>query len=202
MVTESTKWPDLPIRRASINSFGYGGANAHAILDSVDSILPGYRSSSQADAFSSVLGSPGWLKPNENGIMPHNLEPTSDYASDSSEEQASGHDGWDMHYSHRCQFILPFSAHDEKTLHKNFEVFRLHSSRWNMVDIAHTLSIGRSLFSHRGFAVATKGRSGISPELECLITNRKQGPFVPTLGFVFTGNLHVGLLAITALCST
>lgn len=29
IVTESTLWPDLPVRRASINSFGYGGSNAH-----------------------------------------------------------------------------------------------------------------------------------------------------------------------------
>lgn len=29
IVTETMPWPDLPIRRASINSFGYGGSNAH-----------------------------------------------------------------------------------------------------------------------------------------------------------------------------
>ena len=29
----STPWPVVPFRRASINSFGYGGSNAHVILD-------------------------------------------------------------------------------------------------------------------------------------------------------------------------
>ena len=42
VVTEATDWPK-GIRRASINSFGYGGANSHAILESIDSVLPGYR---------------------------------------------------------------------------------------------------------------------------------------------------------------
>ncbi|KAF2758542.1 putative polyketide synthase [Pseudovirgaria hyperparasitica] len=29
----SIRWPDVPFRRAGINSFGYGGSNAHVILD-------------------------------------------------------------------------------------------------------------------------------------------------------------------------
>jgi acyl transferase domain-containing protein len=32
IVMESTPWPDLPVRRASINSFGYGGSNAHVSI--------------------------------------------------------------------------------------------------------------------------------------------------------------------------
>jgi acyl transferase domain-containing protein len=44
IVTESTPWPDLPIRRASINSFGYGGSNghvsvAHGVGDSTNIII-------------------------------------------------------------------------------------------------------------------------------------------------------------------
>ncbi|RDA83527.1 hypothetical protein CP532_4154 [Ophiocordyceps camponoti-leonardi (nom. inval.)] len=38
VLTEVEKWPRA-LRRASINSFGYGGANGHVILESVDSYL-------------------------------------------------------------------------------------------------------------------------------------------------------------------
>lgn len=41
IVTKPCAWP-TSLHRASINSFGYGGANAHAILESVDSFIPGY----------------------------------------------------------------------------------------------------------------------------------------------------------------
>ncbi|PHH81251.1 hypothetical protein CDD82_1190 [Ophiocordyceps australis] len=41
VATELKEWPRA-VRRASVNSFGFGGANAHAILESIDSYLPGY----------------------------------------------------------------------------------------------------------------------------------------------------------------
>ena len=40
VVTKCTEWPAGNLQRASVNSFGYGGANAHAILESAVSHTP------------------------------------------------------------------------------------------------------------------------------------------------------------------
>lgn len=51
VVTEMTPWPaSKPIKRASINSFGYGGANAHCIIESIESIVPGYQPFASRDS--------------------------------------------------------------------------------------------------------------------------------------------------------
>lgn len=36
IVTGLRPWPETRVRRASINSFGYGGANTHVILEAAD----------------------------------------------------------------------------------------------------------------------------------------------------------------------
>lgn len=44
-VTRLEAWPSDRLKRSSINSFGYGGANGHCILDHVSVALPSYKKS-------------------------------------------------------------------------------------------------------------------------------------------------------------
>ena len=44
VVKEPTPFPaGLPVRRVSVNSFGYGGTNGHVLIENVESLVPGYR---------------------------------------------------------------------------------------------------------------------------------------------------------------
>ncbi|EEP76517.1 hypothetical protein UREG_01366 [Uncinocarpus reesii 1704] len=44
VVTEPTPFPaHLPVKRVSVNSFGYGGTNGHVIIEGADSFLPNYQ---------------------------------------------------------------------------------------------------------------------------------------------------------------
>lgn len=44
VVKEPTPFPaDLPVRRVSVNSFGYGGTNGHVLIENVESLVPGYK---------------------------------------------------------------------------------------------------------------------------------------------------------------
>lgn len=36
---EATPWPDFGLRRVSVNAFGYGGSNAHVVLDNARNYL-------------------------------------------------------------------------------------------------------------------------------------------------------------------
>ncbi|KAL8635669.1 MAG: hypothetical protein Q9228_006865 [Teloschistes exilis] len=141
VVTESTKWPDLPIRRASINSFGYGGANAHAIIESVESILPGYRSSRQTTVCQteSVLpvDSEGHRSELQNG---HRNGLSNGYQNGVTNGHCNGLvNGSGSDYvdaPRRSQFLLPFSAHGQKTLQSNFTALGEISTCLPLTDVA------------------------------------------------------------------
>ncbi|TGJ82413.1 hypothetical protein E0Z10_g6352 [Xylaria hypoxylon] len=127
VVKDTLQWPtEYNVRRASVNSFGYGGANAHAIIESSESYLPGYKSFKKRGAVS---------------------DPPATQAPSSRNRNLNVHE--------RTQFLLPFSAQDFPSLKANVERHREIASEYDMLDLAFTLSSRRSFFFNRGYAIAS-----------------------------------------------
>lgn len=131
-----------PVRRIGVNAFGYGGTNAHAVLESVDSVAPGYcRHSTSKHASHHVNGTNGI-----NGVM----ETTSSKA--------------------RPQLLL-FSAHDKLTLQNNLADHQSICSRYDPTDLAYTLGRRRSKLSHRTFVVVDPKGSNLETEFQTASTD-------------------------------
>ncbi|KAI0401422.1 hypothetical protein F4802DRAFT_601014 [Xylaria palmicola] len=218
IVTETIPWPNLPIRRASINSFGYGGSNAHAIVESTETLLPGYRSRHQASIQSSSLETFAiknglYREPSQSSLSSHSSlhgngsvngmtngslnGHTNGHTNGNGHPNGNGHikETGKVHHasngkrsrSSKKQFLLPFSAHDEKTLQANYDKLATGCSKWTLSDIAYTLSARRSLFQQRFFVIATEDeRTALTDEMPKAVKVPASAA-APNLGFVFTG---------------
>ncbi|KAI0531882.1 polyketide synthase [Xylaria digitata] len=148
IVRQMKAWPALPsvpsLRRAGVNSFGYGGANAHAILESGE-----------------------WLTPSGNGVVNNSKE------------------------RHQKWYLVPVSAKSSESLEARIQQLDTYLSRTeqNIEDIAYTLSVRRTHFSHRTYFVANQ--DGFHSSLgvqEALNSSQKTVLKEPSqTAFVFTG---------------
>jgi acyl transferase domain-containing protein len=48
-------WPSVPVRRAGVNSFGYGGSNSHVIVDEATPYLNRFTGTSHVSSYSSTV---------------------------------------------------------------------------------------------------------------------------------------------------
>ncbi|KAI4212601.1 MAG: hypothetical protein LQ351_004673 [Letrouitia transgressa] len=206
IVTESTPWPDLPVRRASINSFGYGGSNAHAIVESVETLLPGYMAEHQSSARSAGLrifaeangingnskgvnGHTNGINGHSNGANGHTSGLNGHFNGNGYTNGVNGHANGNGHrYApNKSRYLLPFSAHDDRTLQANFAAISSNISDWNIEDIAFTLGARRSLLTYRSFITATEDEVREGLQIEKLSAVKTQRTSATSLGFVFTG---------------
>lgn len=165
----------LLVRRVSINSFGYGGTNAHIVVEGAESLIP---------AFSrrGIKATPYTYHDDNNYDLAVGHE-----KSDAKAKEQSSHRNVDPDRP----FLLPFSAHNAGTLQRNLDAHAKVAHSYDLVDLAHTLSTRRSVLASKAFAVASQNTLSqvfddslaVKGSFKFQQTKRK----FTTAGFVFTG---------------
>ena len=203
---ENTPWPTDGVRRISVNSFGVGGTNGHAVLDDAYS----YLASHGIDARHNSVEKPP-------RTIDRQYATVEDPRPDSASKEPSTSDDYQLsisiclgnhpnpfnysssnnnHETNRSR-IFVLSAFDEKAIERNADKLALHLLKCQrksdfqepeyLTRLAYTLSNHRSTFPWRAFCVAHSIAS-LSRELTAegaLKKSRMQTK--PQLGFVFTG---------------
>lgn len=205
-----TPWPSMPIRRASVNSFGYGGANAHCILEHVNSVLPGYQLGGQKMDFSAVKGrhhpSANLLTGNTNGYSV--TEVAAHPRTNGLIGRTNRSTDLDGHILSRNPIqlvntpnagtrrlvLLPISGHDKHSLKANISATAGIVADYHLADLAYTLSSRRSRYFHRGYALVNANTPEKFLDIDAVICGKSPSSQVQRIGFVFTGNQQFMIL--------
>jgi acyl transferase domain-containing protein/NADPH:quinone reductase-like Zn-dependent oxidoreductase len=167
IVTEVIPWPKQSLKRASVSSFGYGGANGHCILDHPENYA--HDSSGEIDnGYHTPQLTPKSSNINlSSGIQPHN-----------------GHYAEQMNV--RSLTILPFSGQHETSLRDNMIAIKSAITEDTLSDIAYTLA-RRSKFHVKSYCIVDSRQVGESLSLNGEESHVSHNSSNPRLGFVFTG---------------
>ncbi|KAI8935085.1 hypothetical protein NX059_007680 [Plenodomus lindquistii] len=215
-------WPSSDIRRASVSSFGYGGSNAHVVLEDAFNYL---RSRNLVGHHQSV-GNAESTDNGQNGNNSHNQQAFNATRS-ILDHSANGNgaagleklNGNGVANGHKQQLhsdddidtyaVLPISAADEdgpqrqaKALEEYFAALPGHLKTTEYLsDLVHTLVTRRTLLDWRAFAVVKSTPDGLNSFSDVLTAaNLSISSKRPELSFIFTGQgaqyarMAVGLL--------
>lgn len=196
-------WPNVQVRRASVNSFGFGGTNAHVVLDDAHSFLMIHDVNGKhaSGVETVVLADPESIKSNSpqntNGIAG---TPIADDSSNGVEDirngTTNGHN-YDSqgHKSHLASKVFILSSSDEGGIKRTIEEYKGYLSAKSppdehkyLNDLACTLVKNRTMFPWKSFVVAGSLSELVKrlPDAGKRSTHMRKGS-VPKVGFVFTG---------------
>lgn len=192
IVTELIPWPQKTIKRASLNSSGFGGANAHFIIDSAESYVecrtPLHPQHTAAPPPPPpphhVSGYEYALSETSSESWEHLQVPAPDESPTPTRAASSIADS-DTQVTKlllpRSSFLFPFSAKSEYSLKHQTLVVCGEFHHPSDADVAHTLSGHRTRHSRRSYVVRNdKGRAS----LDVKYGKKKDSP---ATAFVFTG---------------
>lgn len=163
------QWPAKSKKRASINSFGFGGANAHAVVEHSQYLLPNLQPRHKSSYVDIHDIGDEFFDFEADTILP------SCNSSGSTKPQ-----------------IVVLSANDEESLRAATTALASHlmspAVTVTLKDLAYTLSERRSHLYHRAYSIQQSPlKSSIKITQDAFAISPRISNKLPTVGFVFTG---------------
>ncbi|KAI0483732.1 putative polyketide synthase [Xylaria cf. heliscus] len=205
VVTEMTPWPANRLRRVSINSFGYGGANAHCILDHPTVVIPGYKLRGFPATYESIPPALSSTNGHGNGNGHHN---GNGHANGNGHSNGNGNNNGNITPPEGpplpiwCQpaklrqvedagarklILLPVSGHDERALKSGLSELPKLLKQYDTSGLLYTLGCRKSTFSRRAFAIAESDKLTDELDSDLVTTGKAPSSVAQRIGFVFTG---------------
>lgn len=182
MPTSCIPWPTQGLRRISVDSFGFGGANAHVILDDAFHTIEALAlvGNHHTLASSSLLtNAPEKLTNGANGINGTNAVNGVDHATSKTSKAAPQYQ------------LLTWSARDEAALKRMLNLYdgyvktHIQGEAKFLGDLTYTLAARRTLMAWRSFSVVNAQGAPEAlglPAAKCERAARDVG-----VAFIFTG---------------